>query len=650
MTTYRRDIDGLRGLAVSAVVLFHLDVSFLSGGFVGVDIFFVISGYLITSLIIKEIQNGSFSFKSFYKRRLRRIAPALLLAITTACLLAHALFFPPAHRRFGESVLSTLFFYSNILFAGGDGYFKEPEHTVPLLHTWSLSIEEQFYFLFPIFLVLVSRFFRGRFALAIGCGLVLSFTYSVFLVRSDAFHAFYSAWARSWELLLGAYLATEVYPRFGRRTADGAGLLGLLLIAYSVLTFSRDTTFPGHGALLPCLGAALVIISGKYNQAFVTRLLELRLFVWIGLISYSLYLSHWILFVFARYYLIRPLGVSEKMAILVASIALGFVSWKFIEQPARRMSDLVLKRRLIPAAAVLTIALSGYGVFSYSHTGIPRRFSPELNHIIFGKYDRWSRRGECGGRICKVGAEGSREKFLLWGDSHAAALAPAIEKIAAEGKLEGYVAAYGSCAPLLGMTRYDLKKDCAGFASSVLKAVKENGIKTVVLHARWALYVEGTWYKDEGREEKGPVRLTPDGDPTENKKVFETLFSNTLQALKDLGVEVTVVASVPEVGFDTPSVLARSIRFNHPLEISPRWTEFLSRQATTLEILRSLGGRFSARLVYPHRQLCNSMKCKVLENGRPIYWDDDHLSGFGASLLIPVIKPVIYTSGPRPAS
>jgi peptidoglycan/LPS O-acetylase OafA/YrhL len=331
---HRSDIDGLRAVAVIAVVLFHTRLVRVPGGFVGVDIFFVISGYLITTLLLEDIRKERFSIASFYERRVRRILPALFTVLVFSSLAAYALFLPRDAKDYGRSLAATVFFSSNRVFAAQAGYFDAPAEMKPLLHTWSLAVEEQFYIVYPLFLFVVTRYFRKRYAIAIGFVLILSFAMSVRRLSIDPPAAFYFAGARAWELMLGGLLATAIIPELRHRmSANILGLLGLGLIGYSVFALSSATPFPGPNALYPCVGAALVIYSGVTQETLVSRVLSARPVVSVGLISYSLYLWHWVILVFSRYYLVRPLNRVEAAAVIASALVLASLSCGSSKRP-----------------------------------------------------------------------------------------------------------------------------------------------------------------------------------------------------------------------------------------------------------------------------------------------------------------------------
>jgi peptidoglycan/LPS O-acetylase OafA/YrhL len=330
---YRADIDGLRAVAVVPVLLFHAGFPAFGGGFVGVDVFLVISGYLITANILGHSDGGRFSVIDFYARRIRRIFPALFAMLLGTAAIGLLVLLPGDLADLGREVSAATAFASNVLYWRETGYFEATAGQKLLLHTWSLAVEEQFYVAFPLLMYLAARADISR-VLVIAGALALSFALALWGVRHEPAATFYLAPTRAWELLLGALLAAGAIPAPARRRVrDGLSLLGLGLIAWGVLAFSPRTPFPGASALVPCLGAALVIHAGAGGRSLGGRLLGSPATVFVGLISYSLYLWHWPLLVLAKYYAVRELTGAEVLAVLLLSVLVATVSWRFVERP-----------------------------------------------------------------------------------------------------------------------------------------------------------------------------------------------------------------------------------------------------------------------------------------------------------------------------
>ena len=511
MDRYRADVDGLRAVAIVPVLLFHANFAAFQGGFVGVDIFFVISGFLITGLIFPEVAQGRFSIRNFYERRVRRIFPALFAVLLFCTLVAAVLLLPGDFKSFGRSLLATTFFASNFFFYSESGYFDTDAHGKPLLHTWSLAVEEQYYILFPLFLLFFQRYLRGQQLLFTWLVVVVSLLLSVTLTPTQPEQSFYLAHTRAWELGLGALLALGAFPRAHRHvTRNAAALLGAALIVVAVTSYSGSVPFPGIAAAAPCVGAALIIWAGTGGPNVVGRLLQTKPFVAVGLVSYSLYLWHWPLLVFARYWTVRELTRLEAVAALAVAAIAASLSWRYVERPFRGKSGLLDRRTLFAVAAAVMAVTATAGAVVASRSGFPGRMDPVTTALAAGADDRRPRDWTCGNRsigavrkhrLCRIGAASDlAPSFLVWGDSQARSLADAIGDVAAREGRAGLLATRNGCAPLVGVARqHDSKtRGCPEFAAEVLKLVEgDASIRDVILVARWALYAEGTRYKSE---------------------------------------------------------------------------------------------------------------------------------------------------------
>ncbi len=645
---YRPDIDGLRALAVVAVVLFHYRVPGFWGGYVGVDVFFVISGYLITGLILKETTEGRFSLRSFYERRIRRIFPALFATLAVATVLAALLFFPVSFARFGKSLLATAFFASNLEFWREAGYFDVAADQKPLLHLWSVAVEEQFYLVFPALLLLIGARSRWRLTAAIGAIFAASLACSLWSVRHAPTAGYYLLPSRMWELMLGALLAigAVTVPDI-RRLPALASAAGLALIGYAVFAFRHETAFPGAAALVPCVGTALVIVAGEASPP--NRMLSLRPIVFVGLISYSLYLWHWPIYVFARAALFRAPTPIEATCLIALSFTLAVLSWNYVERPFRSGSFRWPRPVLFRGAGVAMAGTAACAMLLVFGQGLPQRFSPEIRTILAEASDHEANMGECfgltaddvrKGRLCPLGASVQQASFLLWGDSHADALIPAVQSVANRAGRTGLFAGTDSCPPLLGVKRADTAK-CAAFNDAVAKIAISKSIREVILEARWAKNAEGTSF---GQEPPGRVRLYDDVSQgqteRETRDVFYRGLDRTVAALKHAGKKVILVASVPEVGFPVPAYLARAKMADPDAKLTTSAAVYRERQKFVLWAFAQMRKRYGAQIVYPDRVLCKGKTCRLALNGRPLYRDGHHLSVFGAKQLAPLLASV----------
>lgn len=441
---YRREIDGLRALAIIPIILYHAGIKIFGGGYVGVDIFFVVSGYLITSIILTDLENNNFSIKKFYERRARRILPALYVVLLSSAILAWFLFLPDAMVLFSKSLVAASTFTSNIYFWRTSGYFDTANELKPLIHTWSLAVEEQFYILFPLLLILFFKIRAKIIAPLLYILLVLSICYSQWIsTRFPAFN-FYLLPTRIWELLIGAMIAIYLKRSIGSKNdlVDQFGsIAGLLLITISVFLYTDKTPFPGIFALIPTIGAALIIIFAT-DKTFIGKLLSTRLFVGIGLISYSAYLWHQPIYAFSREYLIEVSPIQTLVLTLIC-FAFAYLSWRFIENPFRR-NNTVSTKKVVIFSVLGSFLFIGIGAAGQLTNGFINRYKPDqiafMNHFVFfeAKYMYESMRHKCNfynikkvvagfptdvpvtsiDEECYTKRSSKNKTLLLWGDSH----------------------------------------------------------------------------------------------------------------------------------------------------------------------------------------------------------------------------------------
>ena len=638
---YRKDIDGLRAIAVLPVVFYHAGLGF-PGGFVGVDVFFIISGYLITTLLADDLRAGRFSLWRFYERRARRILPALLTVVCASALAAWALFMPPDLILFGRSATAATLFYSNFLFRHEAGYFDAVAAVKPLLHTWSLAIEEQFYILFPGILYLLFR--RRRWVLP-GVALLtaLSFAVSLWWVEQRPVDAFYLLPSRFWELGLGAVLALWPQARLASRSmATIVPAVGIAMIAGAVFAFDATMPFPGLAALLPCLGAVLVILGGRVANP-LSALLGAAPARSIGRISYSLYLWHWPLIVFLQYWLGRVLAPSEAALVVTASIGLAALSWAVIEQPVRQRRILGGWGRLWGASLSAMALFAATGIVMVRHHGFPGRLSPAVASIYAAKADT-SRYGSTAcftdsslagptdedvraARLCPVGdAQAAKISFLVWGDSHSGTLSPGIGVSAARFGRRGLLAGEGGCPPLLDYQNTHPSKArrdaCVARNQAVLDLIGRQHIPLVIMVARWPREVLGAGYGEEG----------PYFDPhaaykTEDRSaVVGAALDRTLAALAALHAKAILVMDVPEIGYDVPYTLAKAAEAGRTIDVNPPLSIVAARQRLAAAMLQDAARKYGAEILDPTSHFCSGAVCHGEIDGRPLYTDSDHIT------------------------
>ena len=616
---YRKDIDGLRSLAVIPVVLYHVGFTFFRGGFIGVDVFFVISGFLITQILNKEIVEGTFSVIRFYDRRIRRIFPALFATLLFTLLGAVLYMLPSELVDFGRSLVASIAFCSNLYFLSESDYFNVALQNSPLLHTWSLAVEEQYYIFFPIILYALKGLGRRRQWLALFGIAAFSFILSVFLVRASLEQvAFYLLPARAWELLIGALLALELVPVIRalwiREILAGAGVILILL---SSVIYHDHMPFPGATALAPCCGAAFIIYAGQYHPTMTGRILSLRPLAFTGLISYSLYLWHWPIIAFAHLQLVGPFTLAQKVAIVLVSYLAAIASWRFVETPFRRRQLLTtaIGLRTIATAGMIVFVLAGSTLSVISRT-LPW-YTPEIigisDYIHYN--DRYIyRRGQCFidshsisdrhyDLLQCASIDPARPNVLLMGDSHAAHLWKGLSVTRQDTHF--LEAAASGCKPV-----YNGRGEpaCVKLMNEMLLELIPSGrIQGVILSAEWI------------------------------KSDIPALIS-TVDKISSLGPTVYVSGPIVEYEQSLPRILSIAIIDHDPSLL------VTGRRAGIEEIddqIRAALRGHHAIYISPYRALCgvSTKPCAVYAKGAiPMQWDYGHLTADGSIYLAKIIS------------
>jgi peptidoglycan/LPS O-acetylase OafA/YrhL len=617
-SAYRSDVDGLRAIAVLLVVIFHLHIfraggQLVSGGFIGVDVFFVISGYLLTGIIAKEIQASKFSIAGFYERRARRILPALVALLTATTIVSLFFLFPGELLAYAKSLIAATFSYSNFYFWSVSSYFDSPD-SKPLLHTWSLAVEEQFYVVLPILLVLLSKFvprLRSSALLLLCCG---SFAWSVWASIHQPTSAFYSPLSRAWELLLGSLLALDAIPAFEARwIRETAAAAGLVMIVFAAVRLTDATAFPGIAALLPCGGAFLILAAGRNGESTVGKVLAWRPLAFIGLISYSVYLWHWPLIVFSKMGLLPiPTHGLYAPAVLLLSLALGALSWRFIEQPFRSgpLRRMPRRRVFVVSACGLASCAAFSLVITIMH-GFESRFSssavriaayatvPEENGFgtcfIASGYTFDDYRKE----LCLKQEPGKRN-YLLLGDSHSAALLYGISRVLPNSHI--MQASSAGCNIRIGMTERD---DCSRMAAYVFGDYLEtHHVDALLLTARW-------------HHESDFLALT-----------------DTMAWCRRHGIPVYILGPVMEYNAPLPRLLAYAISRHDPALVSrDEEMEFFALDRSFRQIAED---RWHVHYASIMSIVCPAGKCMTYADPSqnvPVLFDTDHLSNPAALLV-----------------
>lgn len=639
---YRSEIDGLRAVAVVPVILFHAGISSLGGGFVGVDVFFVISGFLISSIIVKEVDQNEFTYRSFYERRLRRILPALITVLIATLLGIGFVGLPEHVIQTSKGALFALFGLSNIYFWSETGYFAPASEFNALLHTWSLGVEEQFYLLMPPALVLLARM-QIRLKPALAIFLPVAFSAAVWTSFEMPSAAFYLLPARAWELALGTALAIGFFPKISSQAGrEAVAWLGMGMIVLSVLVIDSSMPFPGYVALLPCVGTAAVIYGASADYG-IGRMLSLGPVRLVGLISYSLYLWHWPIFTTARmYFATEKLEPEVVAAAIVLTFVMSWLTWKFIETPFRNRGRFPASQ-LVKSLAIGSSAIASIAAIGWLSGGLPQRMSPEANRMLSAATDIDPMRDRCRGihtleqADCLFGAKEAAPDFLIIGDSHAAAIRPALEQWAFENGRSGTLWWRHGCSFLVGAQVYPDAdaSECRQFKEKALAAIASDGrIKTIFIASRWEAAYSGFRPESGGAFRTYLVEdETTPRDRSTSKDVFKRALERSLQGASSAGAEAVLLGPVPEVGFDVPRILALGELNSGGLrssKIRSRGGE-MSRELD--KVMTDAAKAQEARYV-PLRQFFCRERCIIMQDAIPIYSDDDHLTSTAARKLV----------------
>jgi peptidoglycan/LPS O-acetylase OafA/YrhL len=668
---HRLEIDGLRAIAVLPVLFFHGGLQGFSGGYIGVDVFFVISGFLITSIIIEEKRAGTFALVNFYEKRARRILPALFIVMATCLPFAWMWMFPDEMKDFSRSLMGVSAFVSNILFWRESGYFVTAAELKPLLHTWSLSVEEQYYLLFPLFLICIYRF-GWRWVVGV---LVVVFVVSLAGAQWGSAHKpianFYSLPTRAWELILGSFIA--LIPNSLNSCATNAGrnrfslnqygsLFGLLLIAFSVIYFNRETPHPSIYTLIPTVGAACVIVFAT-PITLVGRLLSSRIFVFVGSISYATYLWHQPLFAFARYRSINEPSTLLFIGLTLTAMILATISLRFLELPFRN-PKIISRRTIFGIAIAGTLFFFVLGAVWYSKDGLPERFSADLYPQFFPEKTNESTACNLSAvesakklQYCYFGDTSASRTVALYGDSHAQTLFSELDKDFKTHGIRGLRVYMTNCEPIPKIlvanesdkSNHRQQKECLETYSSLLDYLNKN-VSAVIISLRWTMRMypvagsvdELAFNNGEGgREHIEPRKYTTldlNGLPSLEGSGKKDAIAMLLRTMNELNKPVFVIHPIPEVGWDIPKYNFVSYLNDKstPMSISTSHERFKSRNSFVNDVLNNVQNYQNLIHIKPERHLCDSLvkgRCVAQWNGTPLYYDDDHLSNAGARMV-----------------
>lgn len=647
---YRTDIDGLRAVSMLTILIFHLEFPILPGGFAAVDLFFVISGYVITRIIYKNMVEKSFSLKDFYARRVCRLLPAMAVMLIATLLMSGFLLPPASFLELSTSVAAVIFFMANVFFWYSSDYFSVAAELKPLLHCWTLSVEEQLYIFFPLLLYWAAS--RSRTA-AISVVLVttlLSFLLCIFLTSYNEPAAFYLMPSRAWEFLLGAIVALGVLPKLNSQfIRELLTVCGMLLIATAFLFMDESMPFPGYYALWPSLGCMLVIYGGNYGECRSAAILQFAPLRYIGRISYSLYLWHWPLIAIANNIIQGDLSLVQKLSLAGLSIALGSISYHYVEQPFRRnkrvMQWLSIKKGAVIASFVALAGGAGYAYTMNSDYGRYLRLAEESKaYANYPQPCRFDQPGKVVLSECSFGDLESDKTFMVWGDSHAMVMMPAFITAA---KTQGWRGIWGGrpgCPPLFGVYRLDGVSNASACTVESGEKVRaflvEQPVDMLFLTSRWSIFEFG--YMKNGRLQSATHFLSDDKaqgyDAATSKEVLErSIYSTVGQFATELNLNTVIVGAIP--------VLPKNISEFSPRDLVLIRENYDKQKKMSAEIFTDLEQRYNnVSWIDPTRHFCTAYACMAFDGDTPLYHDDNHVSLHGALKLVGEIERALATS------
>lgn len=632
---FRYDINGLRAIAVLAVVIFHFNPQWLPGGFAGVDVFFVISGFLMTSIIFGGVEKNIFKLFKFYNARANRIIP--VLAAMSAVLLVFGWFYltPIDYRDLGRQVEKSSLFISNLLFAKGGGYFDTAEHTKWLLHTWSLSVEWQFYIFFPIFIVILKQYLSFKNLKRVVIGLFLgSFIYCIYTTYKDSKTAYFLLTSRAWEMLLGGLAFLYPWSLKNKITKITVQSLGIVLIVTSYFFMSKDTLWPGYMALIPVFGAYLIIISNYQNNFVINN----PIFSYIGKWSYSIYVWHWPLVVLGFYFTFK----NWWMYGIPLSLLLGFLSYQFIEKiNFPRYSSWKEIYKVKPFYIFLVILVCGYTIKKTD--GMEFRVSEKITTILNEANNDFPQRCESvfaseKFETCIIGNKDNIKAIIL-GDSHADAIASSITSILNLSKDGVIYAARSGCPYILNASFNEDISFCTKINEDRHQYLKQHKNTPIFIVNRYLERMEGENNIDRANSQ---IIYFSDKKSTKKEKYLE-FQDNFEKSICDISPNspVYIVSTIPEMGINIPPLMAKQImKYGKFEENGISYTKYKERSDRINNILASTAEQCRATFLDVSKILCNKNVCISEYRGRPIYRDGDHLSEYGNKLLKPIFKGI----------
>ena len=655
MTGHRSYLNSLRGIAVIIIILFHFNFCAFLGGFVGVDIFFVISGFLVTSKIIKEIDQSCFSYAEFYANRIRRIFPALFILLVIVLIFE---FFFSDYSKFmlsGGSVISISVFFSNLYYWHQSGYFNNNSIQNPLLHIWSLSIEEQFYLVLPVFIV-ASKYFAGeKFRVSLLVIGLLSFLLFCFGMRKFPDATFYFLPTRMWEFLVGSAIFTfSSDTKFKLNEANALSIKGFLILGLVIyLNYTKQLSL-GGSIILSVLSSFAIIASGLNNHSLTNKLLNLKALQFTGNISYSLYLWHWPVYCFSRNINNEKLRIDQIVILFAITMLLAYSSWYFVENYFRKKRFWVGHRKTTYQVFLATsFFLLATGSVIYFNKGFPNRFIENQKLFVINKFtEKWialqgvsNSNFQKGEMPIRIGSDSVSISFLIWGDSHAWCFASSLGDVMRSNNLAGYFLIKGGTPPLIGIyNKFEPDQSMLDFNNSVISFIEKNpGIRTVFLSARWAQYANGPYF-DDGYLKKRFVyaQQDPYSVEQEDSVVISTALINTVKKLLALQRKVVIITPVPEQKYNVCQYYINQrfhLIFGTSPHISPLTTkEYDLRTHSVNQTFTALSKLPNVTVLEIDKLFRRGNQYLTIFQNNPLYTDNNHLSYYGLLFTAPVFQ------------
>lgn len=665
---YRYDIDCLRGLSVLAVIFYHLQFRFLPGGYLGVDIFFVISGYLITSLILSEIKQDKFSLLNFYERRIRRLFPVLIVVLLSTFFLFQEIYLKDEIINLCKSIISTIFFYANFFFMESGSYFDPLNETQPLLHTWSLSIEEQFYLFYPLLTLflfkkknklMIFTIFLTFISLSLsqfGGNLKFHYPYveKEFSFFSIPGFAFYFTFTRIWEILIGCIVSIYLFQSNKKFKSVLLSSTGYILIFLSLILFTKNTLHPSIITLFPILGVLLILIFNDDEFIFkgLFKIINNRIFLNVGLISYSLYLWHQPIYQFFKQIYFQEFSYLIKILIIIFMILISFLTYNFIEKPFRNKKKFNQSKIFIFYIFISCIIVA----FSFNQIFL-KDFSNKYSKNVLN-IENYSKYYENNKFVCSTGANNyinpSKSCVLgnnkiphvaFIGDSHMDLITLELEKLLNKKNYSAIQYTYGGCVPALGLKVFNDKRyKCNEYFQEVINDLKDRkNIKKVILFSRWSFNLKGERFDNQiGGKEIGQNRYHISlnenyiGEEEQRERKILEGIGRFISEISKLDKEIFIVFPTPEMGWEIPKNLARIMYFYNKVEedtLSISKKVYLDRNKKIITFFKGIEKDYKIKTIDPVNIFCNENICKSHLNGKPLFFDDDHMSELGSKLL-----------------